>query len=282
MAVDLSKIKRSLNLTSLKLVMYGEEKVGKSTFCSEMPEPLFIDIEGGTNFLNVNRINKQDLNIDEWNYGNVLTVLNDVLTQEHSFKTLVIDSIDWLEGLMCSYIAEEHNASSYLDAKVKALAYGGGSAFLMQYMKELFDLLEEIRHKKKMHIVLIAHTKKKSETDVQGASFDKSVLKLTEKTEGICIEWADFILFAKNKPYTVTEQEGFTKRNRATDGGRIIYTAKNPSFSGGGRLALPEELPLEWPAFQSALHTAIKEMKAASESDTSPKQENKTTETIEE
>ncbi len=193
-----------------------------------------------------------------------MQTLRDILTQEHAFKSLIIDSVDWLEGLVCSQIARENKAKSYLDSSIKALSYGGGTAFLNQYMKEFFDLLEDIRHKKKMHIVLIAHTKKKNETDVQGASFDKSVLKLTEKTEGLCIEWADFILFAKNKPYTVTENEGFTTRNRATDGGRIIYTSKNPAFSGGGRLLLPEELPLEWSEFQGALHTAIKDMKALS------------------
>ncbi len=266
MAIDLSKIKRTLNLSSLKLVMYGEEKVGKSTFCSQMPEPVFIDIEEGTNFLNINRINKDALGIEEWSYNDVLSVLEDILKQPHDFKTLVIDSIDWLETLIQTHIMNEHKpAKSYLDSSIKALSYGGGTAFLQQYMRDMFDLLEEIRHKKKMHIVLIAHTKKKNETDVQGASFDKSVLKLTEKSEGLCIEWADFILFAKNKPLDIQEKDGFTTRNRAVDGGRIIYTSKNPAFSGGGRLQLPEELPLVWGDFQGALHAAIKEMQALSQ-----------------
>ncbi len=273
MAIDLSKIKRTLNLTSLKLVMYGEEKVGKSTFCSQMPEPVFIDIEEGTNFLNINRINKEALGAEEWTYSHVLAVLQDILTQDHQFKTLVIDSVDWLETLIQTHIKVENKAKSYLDSNIKALSYGGGTAFLQQYMKDVFDLLEDIRHKKKMHIVLIAHTKKKNETDVQGASFDKSVLKLTEKSEGLCIEWADFILFAKNKPYTITENEGFTERNRAVDGGRIIYTSKNPAFSGGGRLVLPEELPLEWNAFSGALKSAIADMRALSAPKEEPKKE---------
>ena len=266
MAIDLSKIKRSLNLSSLKLVMYGEEKVGKSTFCSQMPEPVFIDIEGGTNFLNINRINKEALEIDEWNFTIALDVLKDILTQEHTYKTLVIDSIDWLEGLVQEHIKNEHKgAKSYLDSKVAALSYGGGTAFLQQYMRDFLGVLEEIRSKKKMHIILIAHTKKKSEQDVQGASFDKSVLKLTEKSEGLCIEWADFILFAKNKPCNVVENEGFTKRNRAVSEGNIIYTSKNPAFSGGGRLVLPEEIPLNWNDFNGALRVAIKEMLALAE-----------------
>jgi hypothetical protein len=143
------------------------------------------------------------------------------------------------------------------------LSFGGGTAFVAQYMKDVFDLLNQIRQERKMHIVLIAHTKKKGENDAQDGSFDKSVLKMTEKSESICTEWADFILFAKNKVYTSTEENGAKKVTRGIDGGRVIYTSKNPAFTGGGRLVLPEELPLEWAAFQSALHAAIKEISPA-------------------
>lgn len=263
MAFKIAEIAPSLNLSALKIALYGEEKVGKSSFCAGMESPIFLDVEEGTNFLNVSRINKNTLGVEEWTYDHVMSVLNEMLVQEHSFKALVLDSIDWIETLAMGKLKEEHpGAKSYLDSSIKALSYGGGTSMLQQYMKDIFDAVENIRRSRNMHVVIIAHTKKKTETDVQGASFDKSVLKLTEKTEGLCIEWADFILFAKNKVYTSTEEVGLKKRNIGSDGGRIILTAKNPSFSGGGRVELPEELPLEWAAFQAALKVAIKEVKA--------------------
>ena len=43
-----------------KCVIYGCEGVGKSTFASKFPKPLFADLEGGTAHLDVPRIS--DLN----------------------------------------------------------------------------------------------------------------------------------------------------------------------------------------------------------------------------
>lgn len=40
----------------VKTVLYGPEGIGKSTFASHFPNPVFIDTEGGTKRLNVKRL----------------------------------------------------------------------------------------------------------------------------------------------------------------------------------------------------------------------------------
>ena len=40
----------------VKTVLYGPEGIGKSTFASHFPSPVFIDTEGGTKRLNVARL----------------------------------------------------------------------------------------------------------------------------------------------------------------------------------------------------------------------------------
>ena len=40
----------------VKVVLYGPEGIGKSTFAAKFPSPVFIDTEGGTKKLNVNRL----------------------------------------------------------------------------------------------------------------------------------------------------------------------------------------------------------------------------------
>ena len=53
-----------LNITSgkidraLKVVVYGSEGIGKTTFAAAFPEPLFIDTEGGTAHMDVRRIDR--------------------------------------------------------------------------------------------------------------------------------------------------------------------------------------------------------------------------------
>ena len=40
----------------VKTVLYGPEGIGKSTFASHFPDPVFIDTEGGTKRLNIKRL----------------------------------------------------------------------------------------------------------------------------------------------------------------------------------------------------------------------------------
>lgn len=41
-----------------KVVIYGPEGIGKSTFASKFPDPVFIDTEGSTNSMDVARLPK--------------------------------------------------------------------------------------------------------------------------------------------------------------------------------------------------------------------------------
>ena len=36
---------------AIKVVLYGPEGIGKTTLAAQFPEPLFIDIEGSTKFM---------------------------------------------------------------------------------------------------------------------------------------------------------------------------------------------------------------------------------------
>ncbi len=44
--------------TSSKVVIYGPEGIGKSTFVAEFPNPVFIDTEGSTDNMDVARLDK--------------------------------------------------------------------------------------------------------------------------------------------------------------------------------------------------------------------------------
>ena len=41
-----------------KVVIYGPEGIGKSTFAAQFPDPVFIDTEGSTKKLNIRRFPK--------------------------------------------------------------------------------------------------------------------------------------------------------------------------------------------------------------------------------
>src|SRR5690348_1891175 len=96
MKLDLSKIKPVVKQLPPRIVLYGPPKIGKTTFASELPSPLIIDVEGGSGALSVARIEKDEIN----SYGDVLDAVEALYTQDHAFQSVVIDSADWLETLV--------------------------------------------------------------------------------------------------------------------------------------------------------------------------------------
>ena len=50
------QITRGLIVKPQKVVVYGPEGIGKTTFAADFPDPLFIDTEGSTNVYDVARL----------------------------------------------------------------------------------------------------------------------------------------------------------------------------------------------------------------------------------
>ena len=101
MAIDLSKIKKNAPKPP-RIIIYGPPGIGKTDLASKFPNPVFILTEDGLGTLEV-----VGLPVDEEgkprkanSFKEVLDALADLAEQDHPFKTLVIDSIDWMEPLV--------------------------------------------------------------------------------------------------------------------------------------------------------------------------------------
>ena len=84
----------------VKTVLYGPEGIGKSTFASHFPSPVFIDTEGGTKRLNVARLPQPT------SWAMLLDEVAEVRKGNVPCSTLVIDTADWAERL-CTAIESE-------------------------------------------------------------------------------------------------------------------------------------------------------------------------------
>jgi len=247
-------LQKGKSIEQLKIVLYGEEKVGKSTFAAGAPKAIFLDVEGGTNFLDVARIHRDNLPT----FDSIMNTIDMLIEEDHQFSTLNVDSIDWVQERACEKIAEENNARSYRDNKNKNLAYGVGTDLVFMLMKNFISKLEQLRTQRRMNIILIAHCKVKHIDEPTGSSYDKYVPKLLEQVEGYCKEWADFILFAKKPIQTYKDSSDSERRkSKVNNNEPILFTDKNGSYVGGGRVPLPDELPLTWSAFSSALKDSL-------------------------
>src|SRR5438067_747525 len=92
-----------------KAVLYGPEGIGKSTLATQFPAPVFLDTEGGTHHLDVPRLP------DPKKWDEVTAAVQALATEPHEFKTLVFDTIDWLEKLLVEDVCKRANKAGIED-----------------------------------------------------------------------------------------------------------------------------------------------------------------------
>lgn len=220
-----------------KVVIYGPEGIGKSTFASQFPDPLFIDTEGSTKKLNVKRYPKPT----SWEMLN--NEIREVISTKPC-KTLVIDTVDWAEQLCLNSICDRYQKKSIED-----FGYGNGYVYEKEEFGRFLNLLQDVTDSG-INVVLTAHAQmRKFEQPDELGSYDRWELKLGKKTSSqispLVKEWADTVLFANYKTYAVAvDDKG--KKFKAQGGERVMYTSHHPCWDAKNRDGLPPEMPFEY------------------------------------
>lgn len=223
-----------------KVVLYGVEGIGKSTFASQFPDPLFIDTEDSTLHMDVKRFDKPT----SWE---MLMQQVDFVKQNRPCQTLVIDTMDWAEDL-CKRHLMAANGWNAIDSE----GYGKKFVALAEQMGGLLNKLSEVIDMG-INVVVTAHAmlRKKEEPDEMGA-FDRYELKLEKKTAPLVKEWADMVLFANYKTTVITDSK--TNSKKATGGQRMMYTTHRPAWDAKNRIGLADELPFDYAQIAQAFN----------------------------
>lgn len=219
-----------------KVVVYGPEGIGKSTFAAQFPETLFIDTEGSTDNMDVARLNKPS------SYTMLKNEIAWVKANPTVCKTLVIDTIDWAESLVIADVCAQHGKKGIED-----FSWGKGYTYTKEEMGRLLNLLSELVDLG-INVVLTAHAQmRKFEQPDEMGSYDRWELKLGKKTSSqtapLVKEWADMVLFANYKTVVMTADNG---KKKATGGQRVLYTQHHPAWDAKNRHGLPEEMPFDY------------------------------------
>jgi GTPase SAR1 family protein len=101
---DMINLTRGKRLRALGIVLYGPEGIGKTTLASQFPSPVFIDLESGSDTLDVVRVDPPD------SFDELLTLMDEL--KHEDFKTVVIDTADKLEQLITAHVLAEHDLKS--------------------------------------------------------------------------------------------------------------------------------------------------------------------------
>lgn len=225
--------------TPIKICIYGAEGVGKSSLAANMPEPLFIDTEGGTSRLNVRRIK-----CTQWD--ELISIVKEVIATPTVCKTLVIDTADWAESLCVDFVCNK-----YRKGNIEEFGFGKGYTYLADEFGEFLKLLNRLVEVG-INPVVIAHGKpRKYELPEEQGQFDRWEMKLTKQVAPLIKEWCDMLLFCNYKTFVVTTENNTKK---AQGGKRVMYTTHNPCWDAKNRFDLPDEVEL---AISSIAHLFV-------------------------
>lgn len=214
-----------------KVVVYGPEGIGKSTFASHFPDPLFIDTEGSTRSLDIKRLPKPT------SYEMLKQEIDYIIQNNTSIcRTLVIDSIDWGESLIVQDICNKYQKKGIED-----FGYGNGYVYTKEEVGRLLNRLENVIDSG-VNVVLTAHAQiRKFEKPDESGAFDRYELKLGKKTASqtapLVKEWADMVLFANYQTFVSKDEKGKTK---VSGNRRVMYTVHNACWDAKNRDGLPE------------------------------------------
>ena len=219
----------------VKTVLYGPEGIGKSTFASHFPDPVFIDTEGGTKRLNVARLPQPT------SWAMLLDEVAEVRKGSVPCGTLVIDTADWAERLCIQAVCARAKVNGIED-----FGYGKGYTYVKEEFAKLLDTLEEVLNAGH-NVVVLAHAAitKFEQPDAVG-NYDRWSMKTSKQVAPLLREWCDMLLFANYK--TVVEKAGSSPaaKNKASGGRRVMYTTHHPCWDAKNRFGLPDEMPFDY------------------------------------
>lgn len=249
--MSLQNVVRGKLQRSMRIFLYGVDKIGKSTFGAGAPSPIFIGTEDGTAELDVERF-PEPRSIED-----IGEAIDTLLNSAHDYKSLVIDTLDWMEPFIWRVTCAKGDPSSKDKGPKKNIedfGFGKGYDRAVPEWRALLARLDALRVNRKMHIILLAHAHVKTFKNPLGDDFDRYEPKINVKASAVVKEWADAIMFAQHETGTVMKGEGaFAKARGISTGARYIYNKRTAGYDAGNRYGLPDKLPLNWDDFETAV-----------------------------
>jgi hypothetical protein len=230
--MSLSSVTSSRRVVPLRVLVYGNAGIGKSTLASQAPAPIFLCAEEGVAHLDVQRFPAPE------SWQDALDAIDQLTTQEHDFKTLVIDTLDWLEPLCWQHVCKQGGKPD-----IEAFGYGKGYVAAVDAWRVLLARLERLQSKRGMHLVLLGHAVARDHKDPELDSWKRWSPKLHSAAADLVCEWCEAVLYGTHLAFA--KKDGLKVRGVST-GERVLFTEWTPGHVAKNRWGLPPQIRLAW------------------------------------
>lgn len=219
------EVLKGQTLTAPKLMLYGLSGVGKSSLASKLKKPVFLDFEGGLNYLGVDRT-PQYTDLDTF-YKDLNSLYRKAEAGNREYDTIVIDSVDWLVRKIVEKAAgiDKHNLTETLNRSNGG--YGNGKQVLENQIRTMLLPFLVLLNKQGYGICLVAHADRKDLMDADGVDVERVTPKIDVNTMNVFVEWCDNVFYLKN-----------------INGERYLVLEGNDSVLAKNRLGLTGEVKL--------------------------------------
>jgi AAA domain len=239
-----------------RILIHGQEGVGKTTLAAKFPVPVFLQTEDGA---------PAGFEISTFGLLSSFTDFRDALsalaTDQHNFGTVVTDSLDAVESLVWRAVCASQGWPS-----IESPGYGKGYVAADNWWNDILNGLEFLRRERHMQVVLLAHGAIETINDPRATSYTSYQLRLHKRARGLVQDWCDAIGFLAPDLNIMTEEAGFGKKRARADGGseRWLHFEARPSFVAKNRYGLPAKMPVAKDFSYEALASYFPQLPAVS------------------
>jgi hypothetical protein len=223
----------------------GTDGIGKSTFGAGADTPIFIQAEDGLSFINAPRFPQADT------WAEMLEQVKSLVTEEHQYKTVVLDTTDAAAKLGEAYVCEKNGWSSAADPKA---GYGAFYVAEENAWGHLLSGLNVLHTQKGMNVILLSHVASKAYKDPELEPYDRWEMRCNKKVNSLIKDWVDFNLFANYETQLIKDGQ---KARGVSYGNRGLYTRFAAAYDAKSRLELPNKLEFSWNHFMEAYTAAL-------------------------
>jgi hypothetical protein len=234
MPLPKTKSEPMVRLEDHTILIYGAPKIGKSTFCSQAENALFLATEPGLNCLPVF---KSDIR----NWEELCLALKEVTVGDHQFKTLIIDTIDNAYNFCADFICAKYGVDYQGD-----LAHGKGWVLVSNEFNRVLTKMAHLPY----GLFLVSHAQDK-EYQGRTGSIIKTQPSLPERARKVVQGLVDIILYADIEESVSETGEPISKH--------VVRTKPTNRYEAGDRTnRLPEVVDLNYAAFKKAFNSQTK------------------------
>lgn len=139
--------------STIKMLVYGQPGIGKSSLALSAPDPVLFDFDGGVHRVN-GAFQCPTLQVKSWD--EVLMALDEDLSE---FKTIVIDTVGKMLDYMSAYIIKNDSKMAMRDGSLSLKGYGARKTMFINFITRCSMLGK--------NLVFVAHEREEKDNEMK-------------------------------------------------------------------------------------------------------------------